>query len=80
MPIPGNRIESQSLSNRSVTPRNLDPALTYAFGDGTGTGLVLPVKTTTGDPTGVEGLVYANTFDNKIRVYADGVWRDLATW
>ena len=37
-------------------------------------------KTTTGDPTAREGLIYINTFDNKIRMYADGSWRDLATW
>lgn len=42
--------------------------------------LYLPLKTTTGDPTGVESRIYVNTFDNKIRVYADGAWRDLATW
>jgi len=43
--------------------------------------LVLPVKTTTGDPASpVEGQIYVNTSDNKVRVYADGVWRDLATW
>jgi hypothetical protein len=34
-------------------------------------------KTTTGDPTGVEGLIYINTFDNAIRMFADGAWRTL---
>ena len=47
--------------------------------------LVLPVKDTTGDPGDWltdpdEGQIYVNTFDNKVRVYADGAWRDLATW
>jgi hypothetical protein len=43
--------------------------------------LVLPVKSTTGDPASpVEGQIYVNTADNKVRVYADGAWRDLATW
>jgi hypothetical protein len=43
--------------------------------------LVLPVKTTTGDPASpVEGQIYVNTYDNKVRVYADGAWRNLATW
>lgn len=43
--------------------------------------MLLPVKTTTGDPgSPVEGQIYVNTYDNKIRVYADGAWRDLATW
>ncbi len=43
--------------------------------------LVLPVKTTTGDPASpAEGQIYVNTQDNKVRVYADSAWRDLATW
>jgi len=37
-------------------------------------------KTTTGDPTGVEGLIYWNTIDNAIKMYADGGWRTLASW
>ena len=37
-------------------------------------------KTTTGDPTGVEGKIYWNTIDNVIKMYADGGWRTLASW
>ncbi|KKN21774.1 hypothetical protein LCGC14_0922000 [marine sediment metagenome] len=37
-------------------------------------------KSTTGDPTGQEGMLYINTFDNAVRMYADGAWRSLATW
>ena len=37
-------------------------------------------KTTTGDPTGIEGLLVINTFDNVVRMYADGAWRTLASW
>ncbi|REK35574.1 MAG: hypothetical protein DWQ20_06005 [Actinobacteria bacterium] len=41
----------------------------------------LPVKTTTGDPSSPnDGWMYVNTADNAVRVYADGAWRDLATW
>ncbi len=41
----------------------------------------LPVKTNAGDPTSpADGWLYVNTNDNKISVYADGAWRDLATW
>lgn len=36
-------------------------------------------KSTTGDPTGVEGMIYINTFDNVIKMYADGAWRTLAS-
>ena len=40
-----------------------------------------PVKSTTGDPTGQQnGDVYVNTADNKMRLYADGAWRDIVTW
>lgn len=42
--------------------------------------LRLPVKTDTGDPTGTDARIYVNDYDNKIRCYADGAWRDLATW
>ena len=37
-------------------------------------------KSTTGDPTGQEGMLYINTFDNAVRMYADGAWRTLASW
>ena len=43
--------------------------------------LQLPVKADTGDPASpANGDTYVNTFDNTARVYADGAWRDLATW
>lgn len=46
-----------------------------------GTHVKLPVKATTGDPSSpADGWMYVNTSDNKVRVYADGAWRDLATW
>ncbi len=46
-----------------------------------GGGLRLLVKTTTGDPSSpTSGDTYVNEFDNVIRTYADGAWRDLATW
>jgi hypothetical protein len=41
----------------------------------------LPVKTTTGDPASpAEGYIYVNTFDNKVRLYADATWRDVLSW
>ncbi len=46
-----------------------------------GTPAELPyTKTDTGDPTGAEGRIYINTFDNVIKMYADGAWRTLVTW
>ncbi len=41
----------------------------------------IPVKTDTGDPSSpVNGDLYVNVQDNKVRVFADAAWRDLATW
>jgi len=47
---------------------------------GTGYVTIHSAKTTTGDPTPNEGLIYWNTVDNKIQMYADGAWRTLASW
>jgi len=42
---------------------------------------IVTTKTTTGNPSSpYEGMVSINTFDNAIRQYAEGAWRDLATW
>jgi hypothetical protein len=38
------------------------------------------IKGTTGDPTGHEGKMCINTYDNNLRVYAEGGWRHLVTW
>src|SRR4030095_2230766 len=41
-------------------------------------GINLPVKNTANDPAGpVEGLLYLNTRDKKLSVYAEGAWRTL---
>ena len=78
---PDGFITSRPIGNRSVIPRTIDVTRNFVFGDGDGMGLVLPVKTTTGNPSSpAEGQCYVNTFDNAVRVYADGAWRDLVTW
>jgi len=44
-------------------------------------GLNLPLKPTTGDPAKpVDGVLYLNTFDRKLSVYANGEWRNLQNW
>jgi hypothetical protein len=49
--------------------------------DGDAGGMNLPLKSTTGDPAkGVDGVLYLNTFDRKLSVYANGAWRTLQTW
>jgi hypothetical protein len=41
-------------------------------------GMNLPVKTSGGDPTGpVDGVLYLNTDEDRLKVYADGAWRTL---
>lgn len=40
---------------------------------------VIETKTDTGDPTGYEGRMVINTFDNTFKIYADGGWRTLAS-
>lgn len=43
--------------------------------------LQLSFKTTTGVPANpFEGMLVINSFDNNIKVYADGGWRTLASW
>jgi hypothetical protein len=38
-------------------------------------------KTTTGDPTwNFEGMICINEFDNTVKIYAEGAWRQIATW
>jgi hypothetical protein len=39
------------------------------------------IKTDTGDPaTGKSGAMVENTFDNTLKVWADGAWRQIASW
>jgi hypothetical protein len=39
------------------------------------------VKTDTGNPTTIgDGILVINTFDNTVNLYADGGWRQLASW
>ncbi len=41
-------------------------------------GMNLPVKTSGGDPTGpIDGVLYLNTDEDRLKVYADGAWRTL---
>ena len=54
--------------------------------DATGTVLVLDTKNTAGDPTGLNGAEYYNSFTQSFRCYravngttADGVWQDCTT-
>lgn len=47
--------------------------------DATATLLVLDAKNTDGDPTGVIGGMYYNSFQQKYRCYEDGAWTDCLT-
>ena len=49
--------------------------------DGDAGGMSLPLKPTHGDPAKpVDGVLYLNTFDRKLSVYANGEWRNLQSW
>ena len=49
--------------------------------DGDAGGINLPLKPTTGDPAKpIDGVLYLNTVDRKLSVYANGAWRNLQTW
>jgi parallel beta-helix repeat protein len=49
-----------------------------AWPQGDAGGLNLPLKPTPGDPAKpVDGVLYLNTHDRKLSVYADGAWRTL---
>jgi hypothetical protein len=38
-------------------------------------------KATTGNPaSGIEGQICINTFDNNVKIYAEGGWRQIASW
>jgi hypothetical protein len=38
-------------------------------------------KATTGNPaSGIEGQICINTFDNNVKIYAEGSWRQIASW
>lgn len=50
--------------------------ITLGTVDGTGALFVVDTKNTTGDPAGVNGAIYYNSFANKFRCYQSGVWVD----
>jgi len=81
MPEKDGRNESRRMGDYGIIPRHIARDRTFRFGLGTGDGLVVPVKTSAGNPASPEeGQIYVNTSANAVRVYADGAWRDLATW
>ena len=75
MAVQDGMTRDRDIASRAIKPRHLDPTATYVFG-----GVVLPVKTTTGDPSGQEGQMYVNTADNALRLYADSAWRTVVSW
>lgn len=44
---------------------------------GDGSAVIVPRKSTAGDPAGINGMIYYNTNSNKFRVFENGAWRDL---
>lgn len=51
------------------------------FPNASGYVAVIGTKNTTGDyATGTDGQIVTNTFDNNVKIYADGGWRQIASW
>ncbi len=42
--------------------------------------MTVDLRTITGNPTAWTGRMVINTFDNDIKIYADGSWRTIASW
>ena len=45
--------------------------------DGDGAVIMVPRKNSTGDPSGVNGMIYYNAYDQKFRVFENGAWTNL---
>jgi len=44
---------------------------------GDGEVILIPRKSTSGDPAGIEGMIYYNSDSDKFRIYENGSWRDM---
>jgi hypothetical protein len=44
---------------------------------GDGDAIIVPRKSTAGDPTGVNGMIYYNSSSKKFRVFENGSWRNM---
>jgi hypothetical protein len=73
--------------NRASDPIQIGPQhppirqLHDQWPDGDAGGMNLPLKPTAGDPAKpVDGMLYLNTVDRKLSVYANGEWRNLQSW
>jgi len=44
---------------------------------GDGDAILIPRKSTAGDPAGIEGMIYYNSNSDKFRIYQNGSWQDM---
>ena len=77
----GNDVIVQEGATANTTENTISwPGWVLADGDIATTMLVVYTKTDTGDPAfDWEGMVCINTFDNTVKMYADGGWRTMAS-
>jgi hypothetical protein len=61
-------------------PSPEDASYSYEMPAVTGVVAVIHVKATTGDYSEFFPGIVVNTFDNNIKLFADGAWRTLASW
>ena len=71
-------LNSSSMPQLVVDTSNARVYIGNPTGDTTGALLVLDTKTSSGDPTGVDGAMYYNSSLAVMRCYMDGYWRDCA--
>lgn len=81
-------LKSGSLQTTSIDAPTANPlalaaanatSVTIGTSDANATTLVLDTKTSTGDPTGVDGAMYYNSNAGKFRCYQAGAWQDCVT-
>lgn len=80
----GSHVSSQcyELAGDTATPSAKRRYLLKDHGDSGNANVVAVItKGTTGDPaSGYEGQMVINTFDNTLKCWAEGAWRQLVTW
>lgn len=71
-------VDTATAGNLALAATNAT-SVTIGTSDANATTLVLDTKTSTGDPTGVNGAMYYNSSAGKFRCYQSGSWQDCVT-
>lgn len=71
---PVNTILNRNAGNVGIGTTNPQAKLDVA---GDGSAILIPRKTTAGDPAGSNGMIYYNGNSNKFRIFQNGAWQDM---